>query len=234
MAELAALSADSAVDPIRGGRLSLAGLRRGRYFLRLRRDGATVALAARPRERFGNIWLYSAAAALAAAAAIPLSQELWRSTAAATFQLVRLILLPILPGLTADPATQVLGTQRFAVEILDFCSGLEGMSLILVFTIAWLWYFRKEYRFPRALLLIPLGVTLMFALNAVRIARAGAHRQCRLPRGRRIRIPFAGGLDRVQRRCRRNRILDAAQPLAESKRRTASKAINPTIRRPSS
>jgi exosortase E/protease (VPEID-CTERM system) len=118
----------------------------------------------------GNIWLYSAAAALAAATAIPLSQEFWRSTAAATFQLVRLILLPILPGLTADPATRVLGTQNFAVEILDYCSGLEGMSLILVFTIAWLWYFRREYRFPRALLLIPFGVTLMFGLNAARIA----------------------------------------------------------------
>lgn len=118
----------------------------------------------------GNIWFYSAAVALAAATAIPFSQELWRSTAAATFELVRLMLLPILPGLTADPATRVLGTHRFAVEILEFCSGLEGMSLILVFTIAWLWYFRKEYRFPRALLLIPFGVTLMFGLNAVRIA----------------------------------------------------------------
>jgi exosortase E/protease (VPEID-CTERM system) len=121
-------------------------------------------------QALGNIWLYSAAAALAAAAAIPLTQELWQSTAAATFNFVRLILLPILPGLSADPATRILGTQRFAVEILEFCSGLEGMSLILVFMTAWLWYFRKEYRFPRALLLIPLGVTLMFGLNAVRIA----------------------------------------------------------------
>jgi exosortase E/protease (VPEID-CTERM system) len=118
----------------------------------------------------GNTWLYSAATALAAAIAIPLIQEFWKSTAAVTFDVVRFILLPLLPGLTADPATRVLGTNRFAVEILEFCSGLEGMSLILVFTIAWLWYFRKEYRFPRALLLIPLGVTLMFALNAVRIA----------------------------------------------------------------
>ena len=118
----------------------------------------------------GNIWLYSVAAALAAASAIPFSEEFWWSATAATFELVRLILLPILPGLSADPATKVLGTQRFAVEILPYCSGLEGMSLILVFTIAWLWYFRKEYRFPRALVLIPLGATLMFALNAVRIA----------------------------------------------------------------
>jgi exosortase E/protease (VPEID-CTERM system) len=118
----------------------------------------------------GNIWLYSAAAALAAALAIPYSEQYWWSAAAATFQLVRLLLLPILPGLTVDPATLVLGTQRFAVEILPYCSGLEGMSLILVFTIAWLWFFRKEYRFPRALVLIPLGLTLMFGLNAARIA----------------------------------------------------------------
>jgi exosortase E/protease (VPEID-CTERM system) len=118
----------------------------------------------------GNIWLYSAAAALAAATVIPLSQEFWRSTTAATFQLVRFILLPILPDLAADPATRILGTQRFGVEILDYCSGLEGMSLIFVFMIAWLWYFRKEYRFPLALLLIPFGVMLMFGLNAVRIA----------------------------------------------------------------
>lgn len=121
-------------------------------------------------QELGNIWFYSIAAALAAAAAIPLTQDLWRSAAAATFELVRRILLPLLPGLIADPATRVVGTQRFAVEILEFCSGLEGMSLILVFMIAWLWYFRKEYRFPRVLLLIPFGVTLMFVLNAVRIS----------------------------------------------------------------
>lgn len=118
----------------------------------------------------GSVWFYAIAAAVAAATAIPLSQELWRPTAAATFDLVRIILLPILPGLTADPARLVIGTQHFSVAILGVCSGLEGMSLILIFMIAWLWYFRKEYRFPRALLLIPLGIAFMFMLNAARIA----------------------------------------------------------------
>jgi exosortase E/protease (VPEID-CTERM system) len=119
----------------------------------------------------GNIWYFSAAAALVAVTAIPLSEELlWRPTTAATFHLVRLILQPILSGLAADPVTQVLGTRSFAVEVQNYCSGLEGMSLILVFTIGWLCYFRQEYRFPRALLLVPLGLMLMFVLNAVRIA----------------------------------------------------------------
>lgn len=118
----------------------------------------------------GKIWLYSAAAALAASLLIPLSQGLWWSTTAATYYLVSFILQPILQGLSVNPATRVIGTQSFSVEILDYCSGVEGMTLILIFTIAWLWYLRKEYLFPRALLLIPLGMTLMFALNAVRIA----------------------------------------------------------------
>jgi exosortase E/protease (VPEID-CTERM system) len=118
----------------------------------------------------GNIWVFSAAAALAAAMAIPLSERFWSTATVATFHLVSFILQPMLPDLSVDPATRIVGTQHFAVKILNYCSGVEGMTLILCFTIAWLWYFRREYRFPRALWLIPLGMALMFALNAVRLA----------------------------------------------------------------
>ena len=41
---------------------------------------------------------------------------------------------------------------------------------MLVFSILWLWFFRSDYKFPRALLLIPIGVSVIFLLNAVRIA----------------------------------------------------------------
>jgi exosortase E/protease (VPEID-CTERM system) len=64
----------------------------------------------------------------------------------------------------------VLSTDRFAVEVTEVCSGLEGMGLMLAFTVAWLLYFRREYIFPRALLLIPAGLAAIFALNALRIA----------------------------------------------------------------
>src|SRR5205814_2154908 len=50
------------------------------------------------------------------------------------------------------------------------CSGLEGMGLMLVFGALWLGFFHQDYRFPRALLLIPVGMGLMFLLNSVRIA----------------------------------------------------------------
>ncbi len=55
-------------------------------------------------------------------------------------------------------------------QVSDICSGLEGVGLILTFSAAWLIYFRREYIFPRALLLIPLGVAAIFLLNVLRIA----------------------------------------------------------------
>jgi exosortase E/protease (VPEID-CTERM system) len=118
----------------------------------------------------GGTWLYAASVALLGIIAWQWSERLWAPTAGLTFDLVRRILLPIIPTLTADASTRILATDRFAVEISEACSGFEGMSLILAFTVAWLLYFRREYLFPRALLLIPAGLAAMFVLNVLRIA----------------------------------------------------------------
>ncbi len=118
----------------------------------------------------GHRWLYALGAALTATLAIVLSQDLWAPTAQVTFDLVRLVLMPLLPALRADAATRVLSTPHFAVVVSQLCSGLEGMGLILAFCAAWLIFFRTEYRFPRALILIPAGVALVFVLNVIRIA----------------------------------------------------------------
>ncbi|MDP9014059.1 MAG: exosortase E/protease, VPEID-CTERM system, partial [Pseudomonadota bacterium] len=69
-----------------------------------------------------------------------------------------------------DSSTMTLSTDRFAVEVSEKCSGLEGVGLMLVFCVTWLWYFRREYYFPRALTIVPAALILIFALNAVRIA----------------------------------------------------------------
>jgi exosortase E/protease (VPEID-CTERM system) len=118
----------------------------------------------------GSTWLYAACVALLGIGAWQWSEHLWAPAAGLTFDLVRRILLPIIPTLSADASTRVLATDRFAVEITEVCSGLEGMGLMLAFTVAWLLYFRREYLFPRALLLIPAGLAAMFALNVLRIA----------------------------------------------------------------
>lgn len=118
----------------------------------------------------GLIWGYAAVAALLGTAAMQLTQALWDPTAALTFDLVSRLLTPFLPTLTADAGTRVLSTGRFAVQIADVCSGLEGGGLMLAFSSAWLLYFRHEYIFPRALLLIPASIAAIFALNVLRIA----------------------------------------------------------------
>lgn len=118
----------------------------------------------------GIRWAYAALAAAIGTGAIVLSQKLWAPTAQLTFRLVRDLLLPVLPTLQANAATRILRTHNFAVEVSSICSGLEGVGLMLAFCAAWLLYFREEYRFPRALLIVPAGVLLVFGLNVVRIA----------------------------------------------------------------
>ncbi|MFI4890338.1 MAG: exosortase E/protease, VPEID-CTERM system [Steroidobacterales bacterium] len=120
--------------------------------------------------RSGTLALYAAVPALGAVLAIQWSQRLWESAATVTFKLVGILLRPVMPQLLLDPDTRVLGTNQFAVQIAEICSGLEGVSLMLVFCCAWLWYFRREFRFPRALLVIPVALVLVFLVNAVRIA----------------------------------------------------------------
>jgi exosortase E/protease (VPEID-CTERM system) len=118
----------------------------------------------------GVIWWYATIAALLGTGLMQLAQSLWTPSAELTFDLVRRLLAPIVPTLTADPITLVLSTNRFAVQIAEVCSGLEGVGLMLAFSGAWLLYFRHEYIFPRALLLIPAGVAAIFCLNVLRIA----------------------------------------------------------------
>ena len=75
---------------------------------------------------------------------------------------------------SADPVCRpedaVLGTRVFSVSVAPQCSGFEGMGLILVFLAAVLTLWRRIYRFPHALLLLPLGVAAMWLANVVRIA----------------------------------------------------------------
>lgn len=118
----------------------------------------------------GIRWLYAASAAAVASATFSWSQDLWTWTAGLTFHWVRLLLIPLIPSLQADGKTRVLAAGHFAVYVAPYCSGLEGVALMLAFCAAWLTYFRKEYIFPRALLLIPVSLLLIFVLNAVRIA----------------------------------------------------------------
>jgi exosortase E/protease (VPEID-CTERM system) len=68
------------------------------------------------------------------------------------------------------PQSRTLGTPGFLVEITDACAGYEGIALVTVFLALYLSVFRHEFRFPRVLLMFPVGIAVMWAFNCVRIA----------------------------------------------------------------
>jgi len=64
----------------------------------------------------------------------------------------------------------IVGTPSFSVRISYACSGIEGVSLIVVFLALYCWLFRKALRFPQAFWLFPIGVVSIWLANVVRIA----------------------------------------------------------------
>jgi len=126
----------------------------------------------------GFAGVYAAVAGAAAWALRAPMQSLWiRSSStdvylmqSAAFRSVKAVLGLLLPNLVVQSGPFILGTPRFTIRIGAVCSGIEGLGLVLVFTTLWLCYFRKESRFPQALLLIPCALACVWALNVVRIA----------------------------------------------------------------
>jgi exosortase E/protease (VPEID-CTERM system) len=101
----------------------------------------------------------------------PLGQkEFWNSLSMPTLQLVHSMLGWVYSDLVYQPEGFLLGTASFQVKISYACSGIEGISLITIFLVIYLWLFRKNLRFPQCFWLFPLGMTVIWLANAVRIA----------------------------------------------------------------
>lgn len=123
------------------------------------------------------LWLYSAlAGGMASLLRVPM-QSMWDASGSApgrvlqgaTFHSVESVLRLVMPEILVDPAGFIIRAPHFAIYVAEACSGLEGLGLVLVFTTVWLWYFRKESRFPQAFLLIPCALVLVWLLNILRI-----------------------------------------------------------------
>ena len=95
---------------------------------------------------------------------------LWTTFHNSTFWTVRGVLGLFYSDVLCSPDQYLLGTERFGVRIAPQCSGFEGIGLIWVFLAVYLWWFRKELRFPQAFWLIPLGTALSWVSNVLRIA----------------------------------------------------------------
>jgi exosortase E/protease (VPEID-CTERM system) len=86
-----------------------------------------------------------------------------------TFGATATLLQFLRPDAVIDPANSIMRVGRFEVTVAPQCSGYEGVALMFVFGTAWLLIFRREFRLPQALLLIPAGMAVILALNCVRM-----------------------------------------------------------------
>jgi exosortase E/protease (VPEID-CTERM system) len=129
----------------------------------------------------GHAWVYALVAAVIVGRLIvyfplwngaawnPAIDLSWKWATDLTFSLVEAMLRLFLSHVVADWTTMTIGSPAFQVTILPWCAGFEGTVLMLVFSVAWLGYFWREYRFPHALLLVPAGMLVIWLSNAVRI-----------------------------------------------------------------
>lgn len=117
-----------------------------------------------------GLWAGAAVAAVTVQWMTTAWRQLWTPASYVTYRLVAWMVQPLVGRLIIQPERMRIATDRFGVIVSPECSGMEGMGLLLLFGALWLWYFRKECRFPQALLLLPAGLAVLFVLNSARIA----------------------------------------------------------------
>ncbi len=136
----------------------------------------TLAVAALPAVRVGRAvrvlarpLAAGAAVGVVAWAAGRVTGEWWLPLSRATLQAVAWVLRGFVADPVVVPERLIVGTRDFQVQIAPQCSGYEGIGLIWVFLAVYLWTFRRTLRFPRALLLLPIGTVVMWSANVLRI-----------------------------------------------------------------
>jgi exosortase E/protease (VPEID-CTERM system) len=67
------------------------------------------------------------------------------------------------------PERAMVGTHSYAVQVMPSCAGVEGIGVTTAFVAAYLFFSRRELRFPAALMLLPAAAISIWLLNVVRI-----------------------------------------------------------------
>ena len=100
----------------------------------------------------------------------PLGQkQLWIALSTLTLEAVYFLLSGFYSQLIYQPDSLIVGTYDFPIEVSYACSGIEGVSLIVIFLTIYLGLFRKELRFPQVFWLYPIGIATIWLANSVRI-----------------------------------------------------------------
>ena len=117
----------------------------------------------------GNLWVLAAITGFAAGWSEKFRHLLWQPLIGLTIDVVTVCLRPWVADLTINRATGTLASHHFLVIVSPECSGLQGAGMMLGFSVAWIWVFRRECRFPHALILIPVSISTVWLLNSVRL-----------------------------------------------------------------
>lgn len=88
----------------------------------------------------------------------------------ATFRMATSLLSLVFDETVANPETVTMGVPEFQVEVGYLCSGFEGIGLIAIFLGCYLYLRRSDLVFPKALLILPLGMIASWLANGFRIA----------------------------------------------------------------
>ena len=99
-----------------------------------------------------------------------ISQDSWHVLAEPTFRLSHWLLSFMGSDIYVDAPAKKLGLNNFIVEIDPYCSGYEGIGLVVAFLTLYIIAFRKALKFPNIFVLYLIGVPLIWFLNGVRIA----------------------------------------------------------------
>lgn len=100
-----------------------------------------------------------------------LLRPIWNidAIATATFYAVGHSVIALGYDVTAYVGDKAIGYGDFFVLIAPACSGVEGIALVTLFVTIYLTLFRKDLKFPKALLLYPIGILTSCIFNVIRI-----------------------------------------------------------------
>ena len=97
------------------------------------------------------------------------AEGLWGALSEGTLRAVAGLLRLAGRDVAVGLAERAIAVDGFEVEIAPVCSGADGVGLVLVFQGLWIALGRGRLRFPRALVLLPLGAVAAAAANVLRI-----------------------------------------------------------------
>ena len=100
-----------------------------------------------------------------------LTESGWGVMAEYTFSVTRFLLSGYGDQLLyTDASNKIIGLGDFVITVAPECSGYQGIGLVTGFSALYVYLHRATLKFPQALWIFPLGATLIWLLNCVRIA----------------------------------------------------------------